>query len=268
MFQKKRLILKGKIKDFYYSIVLRKRIKKYFDEIKKNKPKKVIYTCFTGIDYDSINVNEYLDTDYEYICFTDNKKQIDRGTVGPWQIRPLVFTKLDNHKNNRYHKFFPNELFPQYDESIYVDTNIVFKTSKLFDAAKALSKKNIFLAVPPHRSRKCLYEELEVCIKMGKDKKEVLEEHKNFLEKEGFPHGLGLTENNVIYRKHNDPTCIKIMQEWWSMLENHSKRDQLSLFYVLWKNGLEMTYLLDKALKADKENFQINHHNTNTPKRK
>lgn len=259
--RKKRLVLKGKIKDIYYSFILKRKIKNYFKAIKKNKPTKVIYTCFTGVDYDSINVNEFLNPEYEYVCFTDNQKQISRRNVGPWQIRPLAFTKLDNHKNNRYHKFFPNELFPQYNESIYVDTNIVFKTSKLFDAAQALSKTDIFLAIPPHRSRKCLYDELDMCIKLNKDKKEVLESHRDFLEQEGFPHNLGLTENNVIYRKHNDQRSIKIMKEWWNMLENHSKRDQLSLFYVLWKNGLNMTYLLDKAIKSDKKNFHINHHN-------
>ncbi|MDR1694943.1 MAG: DUF616 domain-containing protein [Lactobacillaceae bacterium] len=260
-FRKSRLILKGKIKDFYYSLVLKNKIKKYFKEIKKTKPRKVIYTCFTGVDYDSINVNEYLDSNYEYICFTDNEKQIKRGTVGPWQVRPLVFAKLDNQKNNRYHKFFPNELFPEFDESIYVDTNVVVKTSKLFDAAAKISKTMAFMAIPPHRRTKCIYDELEKCLKVGKDKKETLDKHRAFLEAEGFPKNLGLTENNVIYRKHNDPECIKIMQQWWNMIENYSKRDQLSLFYVLWKNEMEMTYLLDKAIKDDKKNFQINHHN-------
>lgn len=261
LFRKKRLVLKGKIKCLFYSLVLRKKIKKYFKEIKENKPSKVIYTCFTGKDYDSINVNEYLDSSYEYICFTDNEEQIKKGYVGPWQVKPLVFTKLDNHKNNRYHKFFPNELFPEYEESIYVDTNIVFKNERLFYAADKLSRTDVFLAIPPHRSRHCIYEELEQCIKVRKDKKETLEKHREFLEKEGFPHGIGLTENNVIYRKHNNPTCMKIMKEWWEMIEKHSKRDQLSLYYVLWKNGTEMTYLLDRAIKGDTENFQINHHN-------
>lgn len=63
---------------------------------------------------------------------------------------------------------------------------------------------------------------------------------------------MGLTENNVIYRKHKDPRCIKVMEDWWYMVENYSRRDQLSLFYVLWKNGEQMTYLLDFRLKVIK----------------
>ncbi|MDD4557191.1 MAG: DUF616 domain-containing protein [Alphaproteobacteria bacterium] len=261
LLRKKRRILKGKLKEIYYLIALKGKIEKYFQEISENKPKSVIYTCSTGKNYDSINVNEFLNPAYEYIFFTDNEELIAKKTVGPWQIRPLVFNDLGNHKNNRYHKFFPNLLFPEYEESIYIDANIVLKTSKLFDAAEQFHATPIFLAIPPHRKRKCIYDELETCIKGKKDKIERLEEHRSFLLQEGYPKQNGLTENNVIYRKHHHPECVKIMQQWWELLEQHSQRDQLSLFYVLWKNGMKMTYLLDKAIKSDKDNFQINHHN-------
>lgn len=257
---KNRIYIKGKIKHFVYSFLCFWKIKKYFKTIKNNPPKKVIYTCTTG-DYDYINVNMFINPQYKYVCFTDTQRDIDKKTIGVWEIRPLAFSKLDNQKNNRYHKFFPNELFPQFEESIYVDTNVLAKTSKLFDLADELhNKKDIFIAIPPHKSRNCIYKEIDKCLKSLRDKPETLEKHRNFLQSEGFPKNLGLTENNVIYRKHNDERCIKVMQEWWEMLAIYSKRDQLSLFYVLWKNGFEMTLLSDKAIKTDKKNFFLNHH--------
>ena len=259
--QKPRRILKGIFKEIYYSMTLKNKIEDYHDQILKNKPKKVIYTCSTGKNYDSINVNEFLNPEYEYVFFTDNEDLVKKRVIGPWKICPLVFNNLGNHKNNRYHKFFPNLLFPEYEESIYIDANIVLKTSKLFDRAEGFSKTDVFLAIPPHRRRKCIYDELEICLQSGKDKNAALLKHKEFLLSEGYPKQNGLTENNVIYRKHNNPTCIKIMQEWWQMLETYSQRDQLSLFYVLWKNNLTMTYLTNEPIKGDKENFQINHHN-------
>ncbi|MFV0626308.1 MAG: glycosyltransferase domain-containing protein [Alphaproteobacteria bacterium] len=261
LLRRKRRILKGKLKEIYYSLILRNKIKKYHKEISKNKPSKIIYTCSTGKDYDSININEFLDPEYEYVFFTDNQDLIKRKTVGPWKIRPLIFDNMGNHKNNRYHKFFPNLLFPEYQESIYIDANIVVLTSKLFESAEALSHTSVILSIPQHRRRSCIYDEIDLCLRTEKDKKERLEKHREFLLKEGYPKQNGLTENNVIYRKHNDPSCIKIMQQWWEMLENYSQRDQLSLFYILWKNSIEMTYLTDMAIKDDKENFQINHHN-------
>lgn len=112
-----------------------------------------------------------------------------------------------------------------------------------------------------HRRCRCLYDELEECIRSHKDNAEVLEKHRIFLEEEGYPRQMGLTENNVIYRKHRDPRCIKVMEDWWYMVENYSRRDQLSLFYVLWKNGEQMTYLLDFPIKSDKANFRLFHHN-------
>lgn len=252
--------LKGLLKDWFYSIVLRKKINNYFKQIAERHPSKVIYTCMTN-DYDCLKVNTFLNPDYKYVCFTDNEKYLKRKKVGPWQVCPLPYAKADNTRNSRYPKIHPHELFPEFSESVYIDANILLKTNKLFAAVEEMSGTDVVIAIPPHRHRGCIYIELEKCIKIGNDKKEVLEKHRAFLESEGFPHNKGLTENNVIYRKHLDPKCVKLMNDWWYMLDNYSRRDQLSLFYVLWKNSLEMTYLLDVPIKSDKANFRLSHHN-------
>ncbi len=256
----KRLLI-GISRDFLYSFVYRKKFRKYREAIAAVPPKKVIYTTISN-NYDCLNLHVYLNPDYRYVCFTDNQWYLRRKVVGPWEVRPLPFTKLDVSRNSRYPKLHPHVLFPEYQESIYVDANVVFKTNLLFEAAEALSsQKDVFLAIPPHRCRDCIYDELDECLIHKKDKEDVLLRHKAFLEQENYPRHWGLTENNVIYRKHHHPLCIKIMSEWWEMLERYSRRDQLSLFYVLWKNNQQMTFLLKKAIKADKPNFRLYHHN-------
>ena len=59
------------------------------------------------------------------------------------------------------------------------------------------------------------------------------------IKTEGFPQNYGLPENNIIYRKHNKAEIISIMNDWWYMLEHYSRRDQLSLPYVLWKHNIK-----------------------------
>jgi len=263
----RRLII-GICRDFFYSCIFFKRFKRYFEIVGANPPKKVIYTTISD-NYDCLNLHVYLNPEYRYVCFTDSRWYLRRKTVGPWEIRPLPFTKRDNIRNSRYAKMHPHELFPDYEESIFVDANVVFKSNKIFAAAEALSaQKDVFLAIPPHRRRDCIYDELDACLFHQRDKEDVLLRHKAFLEEEGFPRHWGLTENNVIYRKHHHPLCVKLMSEWWNMLENYSRRDQLSLFYVLWKNNQKMTYLLDKAIKADKQNFRLYHHNRHARRKK
>lgn len=67
--------------------------------VKKNI-KKVVYTCLTG-NYDNLPIHSYLDFNYDYVCFTDNENLLKIKNYGAWQIRPLVFSDLDNTKNAR-----------------------------------------------------------------------------------------------------------------------------------------------------------------------
>ena len=255
---RRRLI--GKIKEKVCLLLGRGKFKKFHQRQQEVPPQKVIYTCITG-DYDCLILNMYLNPDYKYVCFTDSEAYLKKRIIGPWHIEPLQFQDSDNTRNNRYHKMHPHVLFPQYEESLFIDANIQLRGNLLFEAADKLHGSDVFLAIPPHRRRKCIYDELEQCIALKKDNVETLIKHRAFLEQEKFPRQMGLTENNVIYRKHHDPRCVKVMEDWWYMIEHYSRRDQLSLFYVLWKNGQKMTYLFDFPIKDDKNNFRLFHHN-------
>lgn len=229
-------------------------IAKYWKGYKKNK--KVLYTCIIG-DYDKLINHKFIAHDYDYICFTDNKDLLKQKTWGVWQIHPLAFTKLDNTRNNRWHKVHPHILFKEYVESIYIDGNINILTSYIFDFLKTIDKTFI---LPAHFSNTCIYSELDFIVKCNKDSLENIEKVRNFYKNERFPHNLGLGENNFLYRKHKDKRIIKIMELWWNMITNFSKRDQASLVYAMWKNKFDIRPCLIKNLRLDKDNFAVYSH--------
>lgn len=55
-----------------------------------------------------------------------------------------------------------------------------------------------------------------------------------------MPKNYGLLQCNIIVREHNNPLCIKIMEEWWQEFQKYSKRDQISLPHVLYMNNVKV----------------------------
>jgi len=96
-------------------------------------------------------------------------------------------------------------------------------------------------------ARDCIYEEAKACLILGlvklKDVKKQMEKYK----REGFPAHFGLSENNIILRRHNGERVIKLMEDWWKELNLYTHRDQLSLAYVLWKNGEKFNFMEESA---------------------
>jgi len=205
---------------------------------KTNQHKKVVYTCLTG-NYDVLPLHSYLDLAWDYICFTDSEELLKSKQFGAWQIRPLVFNKLDNTKNARWHKTHPHVLFPEYNESIWIDANIAIKSSWIFEFIESRKDANKIL-IPIHYERDSIFSDIEYCVNiLRKETRENADKIIEFLRKENFPENYGLNETNLIYRTHNDREIISLMEDWWYFIENYTKRDQFSFSYVLWKHGLK-----------------------------
>ena len=217
---------------------------------------KVIYTCLAG-DYDHLINHHYISDDYDYVCFTDNPLLLKFKIYGVWRILPLVFTELDDTRNNRWHKLHPHELFPEYDESIYVDSNINILTGHIFNELKNTRKDFI---LPRHFFHDCIYDELKFIVQCRKDSAENMKALCDFYTDEKLPHHLGFSENNLLYRKHHCKAVIKIMDMWWNMIKKYSKRDQASLMYVMWKNRIDIKSCLIPNLRTDSKNFRVAPH--------
>ena len=218
--------------------------------------KTVCYTCLCG-DYDKLESHYHICPMWDYICFTDNENLLKHKYYGIWKIMPLCYKSGNPTMDNRWHKFFPYKFLEKYESSIYIDANVNVLTKKL-ERVIAQSQKNFLL--PQHPCHNCLYEELTHIVNLGKDTLEHMEVLRQKYEKEKFPHHFGCAENNVIYSVHSDVSWHPLMEEWWQMLQTYSKRDQASLAYILWKNGLDIKDYIFGHCRLDTLNFCVTDH--------
>lgn len=217
------------------------------------KAKTVCYTCITG-NYTQLYSHDYVNYGWDYVCFTDNKNLLKKKQIGIWQIRPLVFNKLDNTKNNRWHKIHPHILFPDYEQSLYVDGNVNILTPYY---SKLIAQTKLNMLLPKHNKNNCIYKELDYIVELNRETKERIDYLRNKYRYEQMPENLGLTANNIIFRKHNKAQIIKIMEEWWSMVEHYSRRDQASFMYVLWKNNFNIPAVFAPNTEYNDENTEL-----------
>lgn len=223
-----------------------------------NNRDRVVYTCVTG-KYDNLIQHTYVNPNYDYICFTDNTDLLKQGKVGIWNIFPLQYDYLDNVKNARWHKTHPHLFFSRYTESIWVDSNINIITDRVFQY------HTYFMMIPIHFCRDCIYSECLAVYECKKDSIENAMRMAIFLFKKGMPTHYGLNETNLIIRNHNNKSVIKLMNKWWQLIKSLSRRDQLSLSYVLWKNNVSVKDIAIDNIRVDKNNYSILEHNHNAP---
>lgn len=207
-------------------------------EMNKNK---VVYTCITGA-YDELLNHTFISSEWDYVCFTDDMG-VRNEKNSQWVIRPLCFDKLDNVRNQRWHKIHPHLLFPEYEVSLWVDGNVDILSHQIFSDIDKAMKNEYLISCPLHPKRSCVYDEFEACRERNKDDFEVMNKQEYLMRKDGFPRRMGLFETNITLRRHSHPLVIKIMDDWWFWVEKYSRRDQLSLTYVLWKHNFKLEEL-------------------------
>lgn len=241
--------------NYYLTDELKNKVVSYFvtKEDVLRKKEHVIYTCITG-GYDNLIQQTFYNSEYNYICYTDNKEWIDQKVIGMWEVRPLVKEEFSNALNNRWHKTHPHELFPDYEDSIYIDGNIDIVTSYLFEQ---IYEKNKSLLIPIHFQRKCVYDEIKHLRWNKKISISQLKAIKKYLNESGFPKNYGMNENNIIYRRHHEKENIKIMEEWWEIIKSIAPRDQLSLSYVLWINHISVNDIAIDNARLRRNDFHF-----------
>lgn len=223
----------------------------------KNNNDIVIYTAIAN-NYDDLIDPKFVSNNIDYYCFTDDMSM----ETEVWNLLEFPSDNLNSIYKNRQVKLLPHKYFSNYKYSIYIDGNIdiIGDIEKLVN--KYLIEKEYKLAVPKHPKRNCLYKEAEACIKQKKDDSKTINKQIKKYKKEGFPQNIGLTENNIIFRKHNDSEVIDLMEEWWNEFNRFSQRDQLSFLYLIWKNDFE--YLPIEINSRNENNyFQLRSHRKN-----
>ncbi|WP_319589880.1 glycosyltransferase domain-containing protein [uncultured Draconibacterium sp.] len=222
--------------------------------------KKAIYTTLVG-DYDTLKDPECIADDWDYICFSNNLRS-DQFKI--WEIRKIPFYHSNNSVLSRFPKLNPHKVLPEYDYSIYLDSNIQITGEYIYNKADKLISQKQLISIIKHPLRNCIYDEAEICKNDGLESKKNINELISFLKQENYPKEVGLFENNLIFRNHMDSQIINLSNSWWDMYLRFAKRDQLSLCYLLWKNKISCSSFMPESKSTrNHEDFLYNAHKSN-----
>jgi hypothetical protein len=191
----------------------------------------------------------------DFVCFTDDP---DFSTNG-WKKILVLAEGQNTAVLNRHYKMLPHRYFSEYQYSLYLDGNIDIVGDPSSLVCKYLVNSKI--AMPPHPKRNCSYEEAAHCIKCGLSLSDETERQMAQYASEGFPRQTGLTENGVMLRTHNEPEIIRLMESWWNEYVTKVKRDQISLPYLAWKLGINISRL-NEGPRVSNKYFHIGLHDS------
>lgn len=165
----------------------------------------------------------------QYVLFSDRELDAPGWTV--W----VVPSTLPSRRQARECKIHSRKYFPKSDWTVWVDANVRLTVPMSYLICSLEHRKTVFLAML-HPHRRCLYDEIDACIQMGKDGREILERQRQAYQEMGVPKGLGLFDTSVTVRGKGE-LLENIETRWWAQLVSYSVRDQVSLPMVLWQMG-------------------------------
>jgi len=181
--------------------------------------KQVIVKALFG-NYDRWADPLIVEEDTDYIVFTDQNIKSEL-----FEIRK---TERLKPKYERLIKAQPWEYVGrQYERYIWMDANIYPRVPLSFDP-------DIDITCLEHQGRNCIYDEYEVCVKLRKDNPAVMKQQVDTYRNEGYPENNGLVQTGLMIRKLNEAT-LEHGRIWSAQIQTHSRRDQLSFNYALWK---------------------------------
>lgn len=218
-----------------------------------------IYTANVG-NYDTLRqpyVPEEYRANFDFICFSND---IDRSHLGVWEIKKFNIQLDDNTRVARYIKLHPHVLLENYSYTIWVDSNIEIIGNSLYKIGIEMVRKNILVSGLKHYKLDCAYTDGYFCVRYNKDSFEKINKHINFLRSKGYPKNNGLFETGVFFRNNYNETVKTLNDEWWKLMCVFSKRDQLSINYLLWKNKLDLIYFLGESDIRQHPDFVLHKH--------
>ena len=218
----------------------------------------VVYTVQTG-GYDIVQQPLVIDERFDYVLFSDTNEQ---KSMGVWQVRTIPYENVDLTRLSRYPKMHPHELLGEYNASLYIDANIQIIGKLIYDRVVECYEKGFDWAGIQHPYRDCIYDEAYVIY--GLDTEANIFRWCHQLRKENYPRHRGLFENNIIFRIHNAKVTA-VNKMWWNLYEQYTRRDQLTMYYALWKKSeINTALLLPKGESSwNSKTIQIYKHKRN-----
>ena len=166
----------------------------------------IIYTVITG-NYDTIKQPLVVEEDVEYYLFTNNPEIKDAGVWKVVQIPSKQWQgRTEREKNillSRKVKMLPHKYLPEGAEwSLYIDADMVIKRP-LTELLNNLQSKTLFAACR-HSYCKNVQEEIEDLLAKNMVLPDQVKEQWQKYTEWGFEDALGISENGLLIRRHND----------------------------------------------------------------
>ena len=204
----------------------------------------ILYSC-ANLAYDQIFSPVVPSPGIEPVLFSDRRPRFVSGWN--WRPMPAEAAALGPSLANRHAKFFPQKIFPEADYSIYIDANLLV-IADLNPLLAEFIASDADIGLFPHSARCDIAADFDFCKEVGKiaPKDYALgAEQLAFYRAEGLPGGHIFTENAIILRRHGrgearGEALEAAMELWWDQLARFTKRDQLSLPYVLHRSGIKV----------------------------
>lgn len=194
-----------------------------------------VYTAiFAG--FDSLKPVPF-NSSVRYTCVSDDPNTSHRH---PWLINVVPRRLPDPRRENRWHKTHP----PGGDWTIYLDAHLrlLHDPERVTELCERMNPDaKMFLVA--HPSRRCLYAEAETVKRVRYDLPAVVDSQVAAYREARFPENAGLYCGGFLIRRRG---CDEFNERWWQEIRNGSKRDQISLPFVLRETGLPFAVLPGK----------------------
>lgn len=199
----------------------------------------VVYTAIFS-DYDDLPTVEAADPRIRYIAFTDLEIE---SPPSPWEVRRITPVFVDPQRNARRVKLLPHLFLPRDTTvSVWVDASLHIRALTVESIGILLGSAQI--ATLKHANRDCIYEEADTVLKVNYDSPSRVMRQMMLYRLKGFPAHFGLHATMMVIRRHFETPCIHFNLEWWNVLSQFSKRDQLAFDYVRWNHrGIDVKTL-------------------------
>lgn len=193
--------------------------------------KGVVYTC-TFFSKSEIQQPEYINLNWDYICFTSVKEKI--GTKdGVWEYRELPIENQGDVEGLRHICMLnPHLILSEYDYSIWVDPNYVI-TGDLELFLASYGRNTSFLSFPSYVTDD-VYEMMATGLR-GDDENICMRKKCLQYEREGYPRHFGMISDKIMVRNHRDEKLCKVMECWWDEAVQCKRLWQYGFNYAAWK---------------------------------
>ncbi len=195
----------------------------------KKKSKICVYTSLFG-GFSNLVDPFYKPDNVDFICFTDSNIKSKH-----WEIRKVKSVYGNHNLDAKHYKIFPWKYLEEYDYTLFIDANTVILGDINILINNYLLSEDFVMWKHPERSD--LYDEAEVILQILRHSPTQIIEQVKAYRDDGLDRFTGLAEGSFIWRSNTDDKLKSFMSDWWKEIQKHSKRDQLSLIYLMWKNN-------------------------------